>query len=107
MTPMIHHATNTVERDPINGDSATSTVNKGQDAIPLHREGSYAPGCPDLLMLYCVRPSCHQGQTTVCDGVQLLESLPNSVRQFVGQARLKWSWQAPPSRWQAALSCKS
>ena len=38
--PMVHHATNTVERDPVNKDRTTSTVNNGMDAIPYHREGS-------------------------------------------------------------------
>jgi hypothetical protein len=52
ITPMVHHSTSTaVERDVVNSDGTTSTVNKGMDYIPLHREGSYAPGCPDLLML--------------------------------------------------------
>ena len=58
ITPMVHHSTSTtVERDVVNKDGTTSTVNKGMDYIPLHREGSYAPLCPDLLMLYCVTPS--------------------------------------------------
>lgn len=105
MIPMIHHATSTIERNPVNSDATTSTVNKGQDAIPLHREGSYAPGCPDILMLYCVTPSSCLGQTTLCDGVQLLESLCDQTRHFVEQAVLKWSWQAPPSRWKATLAC--
>ena len=55
ITPIVHHSTSTaVERDAVNADKTTATVNKGMDYIPLHREGSYAPGCPDLLMLYCV-----------------------------------------------------
>ncbi len=58
ITPMVHHSTSTaVERDVVNNDGTTSTVNKGMDYIPLHREGSYAPLCPDLLMLYCVKPA--------------------------------------------------
>ncbi len=45
ITPMVHHSTSTtVERDVVNADGTTSTVNKGMDYIPLHREGSYAPG---------------------------------------------------------------
>src|SRR5262245_43561012 len=52
ITPMVHHSTSTtVERDAVNAAGTTATVNKGMDYIPLHREGSYAPGCPDLLML--------------------------------------------------------
>lgn len=104
MTPMVHHSTSTtIERDVVNADRTTSTVNKGMDYIPLHREGSYAPGCPDMLMLYCVRPADAGGETTLCDGVDLLASLPPKVRDFVENAILKWSWSATPERWMTTL----
>ena len=107
ITPMVHHSTSTtVERDAVNAAGTTATVNKGMDYIPLHREGSYAPGCPDLLMLYCVRPadpSDPGGQTNLCDGVELLDALPANIRKFVNDAILKWSWSATPERWRASL----
>jgi len=104
IAPMVHHSTSTnVERDVVNADGTTSTVNKGMDYIPLHREGSYAPGCPDLLMLYCVRPANAGGQTTLCDGVELLNALPAATRKFAEDAILKWSWRATPERWMATL----
>jgi alpha-ketoglutarate-dependent taurine dioxygenase len=110
ITPMVHHSTSTtVERDVVNRDGTTSTVNKGMDYIPLHREGSYAPGCPDLLMLYCVKPADTNGpddtggQTTLCDGVELLNALSPKIRKFVEDAILRWSWSATPERWMAAL----
>lgn len=99
MTPMVHHATNTIERDPVNDDPRTSTVNKGMDAIPLHRETSYAPGCPDALMLYCERPASIEGQTLLCDGAELLRRLPNAIRDFVADLDLYWSWEASSERW--------
>lgn len=108
ITPMVHHSTSTsVERDVVNVDGTTSTVNKGMDYIPLHREGSYAPGCPDLLMLYCVRPSDAGGETTLCDGVELLAALPTRVREFVEHAILRWSWTASPERWMTTLGVSS
>ena len=107
ITPMVHHSTSTtVERDAVNATGTTATVNKGMDYIPLHREGSYAPGCPDLLMLYCVRPadpSDPGGQTNLCDGVGLLDALPTKIQKFVHDAILKWSWSATPERWRASL----
>jgi len=108
ITPMVHHSTSTtVERDVVNTDGTTSTVNKGMDYIPLHREGSYAPGCPDVLMLYCVKPADAGGQTTLCDGVELLQALPSKIRKFVEDAILKWSWSAAPERWMATLGVNS
>ncbi len=111
ITPMVHHSTSTtVERDAVNADGTTATVNKGMDYIPLHREGSYAPGCPDLLMLYCVRPadpSDPGGQTNLCDGVELLNALPTTTQKFVNDAILKWRWSATPERWRASLGVSS
>lgn len=108
ITPMVHHSTSTsVERDVVNAERTTSTVNKGMDYIPLHREGSYAPGCPDLLMLYCVRPSDAGGETTLCDGVELLSVLPAHIRKFMEDAILKWKWSAGPERWQASLGVRT
>ena len=108
ITPMVHHSTSTtVERDVVNADGTTSTVNKGMDYIPLHREGSYAPGCPDLLLLYCVKPADAGGQTTLCDGVELLDALPARTQKFVSDAILKWSWSATPERWRASLGVDS
>lgn len=108
MIPIVHHSTTTtIERDPVNADGTTSTVNKGIDAIPLHREGSYAPGCPDLLMLYCVRPADAGGATMLCDGVRLVESLPEHIRQFVDEAVLKWTWRVSPERWMVTFGVKS
>jgi alpha-ketoglutarate-dependent taurine dioxygenase len=107
ITPMVHHSTSTtVERDAVNAAGTTATVNKGMDYIPLHREGSYAPGCPHLLILYCVRPADPAdpgGQTNLCDGVELLDALPSKIQKFVNDAILKWSWSATPERWRASL----
>lgn len=103
MMPMVHQATRTVERDRVNEDGTTSTVNKGTDFVPYHREGSYAPGCPHLLAFYCVTPPTDGGQTMLCDGVRLRENLSDPVREFVDGAMLKWRWWAKPDRWQATL----
>ncbi|HKS23660.1 MAG TPA: TauD/TfdA family dioxygenase [Thermoanaerobaculia bacterium] len=107
LVPMVHHATSTIERDAVNADATTSTVNKGMDEVPLHREGSYAPGSPDILALYCVRPASERGETTLCDGVLLRDALPDGVRDFVDRSILMWRWTAPPERWQATLQAHS
>jgi alpha-ketoglutarate-dependent taurine dioxygenase len=108
MTPVVHHSTSmAIERDPVSADATTATVNKGMDYIPLHREASYAPGCPGLLMLYCVNPADEGGETFVCDGVELVESLPAATRDFVKDAVLKWSWRSGPERWMATLGAAS
>jgi alpha-ketoglutarate-dependent taurine dioxygenase len=103
MMPMVHQATGTMERDQVNEEGTTSTVNNGRDYIPHHREGSYAPGSPHLLVFYCQTPASEGGQTILCDGVGLRDGLSKDVRSFVDEIRLKWSWNANPDRWQATL----
>lgn len=107
MIPIIHHATNTIERDPLNNDPKTATVNKGMDAIPLHREASYAPGCPDLLIFFCERPATSDGETIICDGARLLDELERPAREFVQDLELHWSWEARPIRWQQTLGSRT
>ncbi|MGA8138334.1 MAG: TauD/TfdA family dioxygenase [Pseudomonas gingeri] len=107
MVPIVHHATNTIERDPVSKDPSTSTVNKGIDSIPLHREASYAPGCPDLLIFFCERPAASGGETVICDGARLLDELQTSTREFVEDLELYWNWEARPVRWQQTLGART
>src|ERR1044072_6522259 len=58
-------------------------------------------------MLYCVRPAGAGGETTLCDGVELLHSLPPRIRDFVDNAILKCSWSVTPERWMATLGVNS
>ena len=58
-------------------------------------------------MLYCVRPSDAGGETTLCDGVELLSALPERIREFVERAILRWKWSAGPERWMASLGARS
>jgi hypothetical protein len=105
-----HHATGSQERDLVRPDKDISTVNKGSDAIPLHREASYLPERPDVLLFYCERPPRVGGQTTLCDGVGLLHALPALVREYVQDgdgASLVWTWDLPVERWSAAFGTRS
>jgi len=81
-----YHSVATRERDAV-GDSGTNvaTVNKGRDAMPLHRESSFLPTQPDVVTLFCQHAPARGGQTTVCDGVALLAALPERTRE-IGRA---------------------
>ena len=79
---------------------------KGRDGIPLHREGSYAPGAPDVLALYCEQPTPGEGQTLLCDGTALLDTLPTITRDLLEHTPLHWHWRAGPERWQAMLRAR-
>lgn len=102
MAPIVHPVTG-LGREAISEDGTTSTVNPGQDFIPLHREGAYSPAAPDILMFYCDTPPSNGGETILCDGVVLREELSNDARAFVDGAILKWRWWQPAESWRAKL----
>lgn len=103
MTPLVHPAVADMQREPVSADGATATVNKGRGSIPLHRELSYAPGAPDLLMFLCQTPPANGGQTTLCDGVVLFEALDEATRDFLRTGELVWRWEVSPARWRSVL----
>lgn len=88
------------ERDVIDGDPTTTTVTRGTRGMPLHREASYAPGSPDLLMFRCERPAADGGATTLCDGLALLAALPDAVRAAFEGLALRWESVLPTPVWQ-------
>jgi hypothetical protein len=104
MDSFAHHSAATKERETV-GDAGTNvvTVNRGTDAIPLHRESSFLPTQPDVLALYCQQPPAEGGQTIVCDGVALLEALPGWLRRFLEGEELVWRFRMPPERWSAVF----
>jgi hypothetical protein len=102
MVPRRHANAEASEREFIDGDLTLTTVTRGCDAIPLHREASYVPGSPAFLMFYCERPAADGGgQTVICDGVRLLAGLPPADRAFVRAADIRWEMPLPDGEWQA------
>jgi alpha-ketoglutarate-dependent taurine dioxygenase len=100
MTPLPYQGGFHDERDVIGGDPTTTTVTRGTQGMPLHREASYAPGAPDLLMFRCERPAADGGATTLCDGAALLAALPDPVREACEQLELRWESRLPTTMWQ-------
>lgn len=90
------------EREPVAGDPTTTTVTHGTFGMPLHREASYAPHAPSLLMFRCEQPASDGGETVVCDGVALLRELPEPLQRFVTGREVFWEWLLPDRDWQAA-----
>ncbi|WP_433017934.1 TauD/TfdA family dioxygenase [Kribbella sp. CA-294648] len=107
MDAVVHEATGTTDREPIEGNTTIATVNRGDDAIPLHREAAMYPGSPGLLAFYCERPAETGGETTICDGIELLSRLDPSIRTFVIEETLVWLLRAPGPRWKAGLNMSS
>lgn len=64
------------------------SVNGGVDAFPLHPELSREPWKPDVCFFLCLSPPREAGETTVCDGVELVRRLPAEVREGLARRRL-------------------
>lgn len=73
------------------GDDRTQSVTPGRGPLPLHKERAYLPSPPELLFFYCAKPAATGGQTTVCDGVDLLRQLDPVERRFVEHTQLTWT----------------
>lgn len=79
--------------------SAIQTVDAGADAVGLHIENGNTPLPPDLVSFYSARSAQRGSQTTVCDGIAVLEAMSDQLRRqfeqpFTMQRRLpKVIWQ--------------
>lgn len=71
------------ERDVVDTESTIQTVNLGSAPFPLHPELSRVPWRPDLAFFCCQSAPTRDGQTTVCDGVELVRRLPGDVRSWL------------------------
>lgn len=67
------------------------SVNRGEDAFPLHPELSREPWKPDTAFFACLSPPAEGGgETTVCDGIALAAALPEPVHDGLANARLHY-----------------
>ena|GEM_PF-385346 len=71
------------ERDVVDKETTIQTVNLGSAPFPLHPELSRVPWRPDLAFFCCQSAPTRDGQTVVCDGVELVRRLPENVRSWL------------------------
>lgn len=71
-------------RDAIGGNKTVLSVtgNRQFFAVPFHGEMFYTKHRPTILWFYCVSPPQSGGETTVCDGVALLQRLSPETREL-------------------------
>ncbi|PKB14684.1 alpha-ketoglutarate-dependent taurine dioxygenase [Novosphingobium kunmingense] len=75
-------------REVLDGDHAIQTVNTGADPFPLHPELAREAWKPDTAFFACLSPPGAGGQTTICDGVELVRRLPCTLRDDLAARRL-------------------
>lgn len=75
-------------RQRLDEETSVQTVDGGSDAFPLHPELSREPWKPDIAMFCCVQPPVRGGETTICDGIAIVEGLDADVRALWAGRRL-------------------
>lgn len=72
------------------------SVNLGNRPFPLHPELSREPWKPDACFFYCIEPPTRDGQTTLCDGREIVSRLPQQMRDEMASRRIKYVLVAGP-----------
>jgi hypothetical protein len=67
-------------RVQLSADGRVQTVNLGQRHFPLHPEIAREPWQPDIAFFGCEHPAQEQGETTLCDGVELAKLFSPQLR---------------------------
>ncbi len=82
----------------------TATGSTQTFPVPLHGEMYYFQERPQVLWFYCqVPPAGGGGETTVCDGAQLLAALPEDVREYLRTNDLVYHRRLEGSDWRQAF----
>jgi len=84
------------DRLVLDGEHNIQSVNGGADAFPLHPELSREPWKPDVCFFLCLTPPREAGETTLCDGVEVVRRLPAEVRDGLAGRRLLYVQTATP-----------
>jgi alpha-ketoglutarate-dependent taurine dioxygenase len=89
-------------REMINGDKTLLSVTGGKEAfpVPLHGEMYYRKHRPDLLWFYCATPALKDGETTVCDGIEIYNKLSDATQKLFQEQRIKYTRTYPTGVWQ-------
>ena len=84
-------------RTPIDPAGQIYSVNAGREPFALHPELSRVPWKPDAAFFACLATPPNDGATTICDGIALVEALPDEVRRGLEDRRLCYVTPAWPS----------
>ena len=70
----LKYVNDAVRREKRFGSTKIRDVDVGCDEHTLHCEGSYTPpACPEIIWFFCNEPPERDGETILCDGIELWE----------------------------------
>lgn len=85
------------DRRLLNDTYNIQSVNGGSAPFPLHPELSREPWKPDVCFFFCLQAPVSGGETTVCDGVEIVRRLPTAIRDAMAARRLLYLQPAVPA----------
>lgn len=85
-------------RETVDAEHNIQTVNLGDEAFPLHAELARTPWKPDVCFFACVTPAETEGETYVCDGVEIVKQMSAGLRASLENRKLKYR-QASRLQW--------
>jgi alpha-ketoglutarate-dependent taurine dioxygenase len=89
-------------RETIQGDKTLLSVtgHKLQFAVPFHGEMYYKKINPGMMWFYCATPALKDGETTICDAIEVYRHLSESTKELFDHHQIKYirtyidgSWQ--------------
>lgn len=95
------------DRTLLDGAQNIQSVNGGTDAFPLHPELSREPWKPDVCFFHCLKAPRSGGETTICDGVDIVNALRPEVRLGLSRQRLLYLQPVQPWHLQYWLGTKT
>lgn len=81
------------------GDQTMMLVSPGSDHFFAHAEMAYSPMRPEVAFFFCVQPAATGGETTICDGIEVLKRLNPKTRQVFEKNSLLYEDKCPYSAW--------
>jgi alpha-ketoglutarate-dependent taurine dioxygenase len=91
-----------VYRGKVNEEDTIQTVDYGPEFTPLHTEMSFLPPPlpPEMAFFFCIRTSGMGGQTTLCDGTEVVPRLSEESRRLLETQRFRFLLTFPDVLWQ-------
>lgn len=83
-----HHGNDT--REIVSSDETVATVSSGREHFFAHSEHAFSPLRPDTVWFYCVTPAQSGGETTLYDGIEVLERLGDETRELFSRKRIRF-----------------
>ena len=81
-------------RETVDDKSNIQTVNLGDEAFPLHAELARVPWRPDVCWFACLTPAERDGETYLCDGIEMVRQMSRGLRAALQGRQLLYTQPA-------------